>query len=96
VTALVKAAFWPANLSSKTSFFPALDRVDRSQVQPILRREVVEHHEGMAMLDRAIDGLLAALQRRAIDDQGALRLVRQPGRQVEGNGPNCLSTKGLV
>jgi hypothetical protein len=50
----------------------------------------------MAMLDRAIDGLLAALQRRAIDDQGALRLIRQPGRQVEGNDPNCLSTKGLV
>jgi hypothetical protein len=93
---LVKAVFWPASLSSSTFFFPALDRVDRSQVQPILRQEVVERHEGMAMLDRAIDGLLAALQRRAFDDQGALRRVRLPGRQVEGNDPNCLSTKGLV
>ena len=73
-----------------------LDRVDRSQVQPLLRREVVERYEGVAILDRAIDGLLAALRRRAIDDQGALRLVRQPGRRVESSGPNCLSTKGLV
>jgi hypothetical protein len=41
----------------------------------MLSRDVVERQESVAILDRAIDGLPAALRRRASDDEDALRLV---------------------
>ena len=41
----------------------------------MLNRDVVERQESVAILDQAIDGLPAALRRRASDDQDALRLV---------------------
>jgi len=41
----------------------------------MLSRDVVERQESVAILDRVIDGLPAALRRRASDDQDALRLI---------------------
>jgi len=59
------------------------------------RRDIVERQESVAILDRAIDGLPAALRCRARDDQDALRLVRQPGRCIQDLSLNCRSTIGL-